>query len=53
LIRPWPHQYTDGETGIVIRVGEIVKEWRELRRLSQLDLALEADISQKHLSFIE
>ncbi len=31
----------------------MVRSWRELRRLSQLDLALEAEISQKHLSFIE
>jgi len=30
-----------------------VRGWRELRRMSQLDLAVEADISQKHLSFIE
>jgi transcriptional regulator with XRE-family HTH domain len=34
-------------------VGELVRSWRELRHLSQLDLALEAEISQKHLSFIE
>ena len=34
-------------------VGEMVRMWREVRRLSQLDLALEAEISQKHLSFIE
>jgi transcriptional regulator with XRE-family HTH domain len=39
--------------GNMSSVGEIVKEWRELRRLSQLDLAVEAEISQKHLSFIE
>jgi transcriptional regulator with XRE-family HTH domain len=30
-----------------------VRSWREQRRLSQLDLASEADISQRHLSFIE
>lgn len=34
-------------------IGEMVRDWRELRRLSQLDLAVEADISQKHLSFVE
>jgi transcriptional regulator with XRE-family HTH domain len=34
-------------------VGGMVGTWREVRRLSQLDLALEAEISQKHLSFIE
>ena len=34
-------------------VGELVRSWREQRHLSQLDLASEAEISQKHLSFIE
>jgi transcriptional regulator with XRE-family HTH domain len=34
-------------------VGDLVRTWREQRRLSQLDLAVEAEISQKHLSFIE
>jgi len=33
--------------------GDGLREWRQLRRLSQLDLALEAEISQRHLSFIE
>jgi len=34
-------------------VGELVRSWREQRHLSQLDLATEAEVSQKHLSFIE
>jgi len=34
-------------------VGEMVRTWRELRRFSQLELALEAEVSQRHLSFIE
>jgi transcriptional regulator with XRE-family HTH domain len=34
-------------------VGSLIRDWRQLRRLSQLDLALEAEISQKHLSFLE
>jgi transcriptional regulator with XRE-family HTH domain len=34
-------------------VGTLIRDWRQLRRLSQLDLALEAEISQKHLSFLE
>lgn len=34
-------------------VGAQIREWRERRRLSQLDFALDAEISQKHLSFIE
>jgi len=34
-------------------VGDHLRDWRKRRRLSQLDLALEARISQKHLSFVE
>jgi len=39
--------------GAVHTAGEIVRSWRELRRFSQLELAVEAGISQRHLSFIE
>jgi transcriptional regulator with XRE-family HTH domain len=34
-------------------LGDILREWRRRRHMSQLDFALEADISQRHLSFIE
>ena len=34
-------------------VGELLREWRERRRLSQLALALDADVSSRHVSFIE
>src|SRR5215208_2154037 len=34
-------------------IGNHLREWRQRRRLSQLDLALEAEISTKHLSFLE
>ena len=34
-------------------VGEHLRDWRQRRRMTQLDLALEADISPKHLSFVE
>jgi transcriptional regulator with XRE-family HTH domain len=34
-------------------IGPLIRDWRQQRRLSQLDLALEAEISQKHLSFVE
>ncbi|MDZ4776595.1 MAG: helix-turn-helix transcriptional regulator [Alphaproteobacteria bacterium] len=34
-------------------VGEHLREWRQRRRLSQLEFAGEADISTRHLSFIE
>jgi transcriptional regulator with XRE-family HTH domain len=30
-----------------------MREWRQRRRLSQLDLAIEADVSARHVSFIE
>ena len=33
--------------------GEHLRAWRQRRRLSQFDLAQEADISTRHLSFVE
>jgi transcriptional regulator with XRE-family HTH domain len=35
------------------RPGELLRQWRERRRLSQLDLALATEISARHLSFVE
>jgi transcriptional regulator with XRE-family HTH domain len=34
-------------------VGTLLRDWRRRRRLSQLDLALEAGVSARHLSFVE
>jgi transcriptional regulator with XRE-family HTH domain len=34
-------------------VGTLVREWRTTRRLSQLELALEANVSPRHLSCVE
>jgi transcriptional regulator with XRE-family HTH domain len=34
-------------------VGEQLRHWRERRRLSQLDLGLQAEVSTRHLSFVE
>jgi transcriptional regulator with XRE-family HTH domain len=34
-------------------VGGLLREWRQRRRLSQLDLALDTGISTRHLSFVE
>ena len=34
-------------------VGDLLRGWRARRRMSQLDLACEADISTRHLSFVE
>jgi transcriptional regulator with XRE-family HTH domain len=33
--------------------GRLLREWRARRRMSQLDLAVEAGVSSRHLSFIE
>jgi len=34
-------------------VGTLLRDWRQRRRLSQLDLALDAGVSARHLSFVE
>lgn len=34
-------------------IGSLLKKWRERRRKSQLELALDAEISTRHLSFVE
>jgi transcriptional regulator with XRE-family HTH domain len=40
-------------TGRTASVGEQLRSWRHRRRFSQLDLACEAGISTRHLSFLE
>ena len=40
-------------TTTVSQFGTLLRHWREARRYSQLDLALTADISSKHVSFLE
>jgi transcriptional regulator with XRE-family HTH domain len=34
-------------------VGDILRFWRKIKRISQMDLALDVGISSKHLSFVE
>ncbi|MBO1331060.1 helix-turn-helix domain-containing protein [Streptomyces sp. VRA16 Mangrove soil] len=34
-------------------VGRLLRDWRERRRVSQLELALRADSSARHISFVE
>lgn len=46
LVRDSAH---DGPRGC----GPLLRRWRELRHLTQLDLALDAGISSRHLSYIE
>ncbi|MES5483517.1 helix-turn-helix transcriptional regulator [Bradyrhizobium sp. INPA03-11B] len=36
-----------------VLIGEHLREWRQRRHLSQLDLAVDAEISARHLSFVE
>lgn len=46
LLRPDP-------TDAALPIGDRLRAWRQRRRLSQLDLALDAEVSQRHLSFVE
>jgi predicted transcriptional regulator len=47
-------ELTSAETlGARPAFGRHMKQWRKQRGLSQLDLAVQADISQRHISFIE
>jgi transcriptional regulator with XRE-family HTH domain len=41
------------ETGTYEDVGSLLREWRGRRRLTQLELALDAGVSARHLSFVE
>jgi transcriptional regulator with XRE-family HTH domain len=36
-----------------VHVGDHLRQWRQRRHLSQLDLAVDAEISARHLSFVE
>ncbi|MFH9404307.1 helix-turn-helix domain-containing protein [Streptomyces sp. NPDC017638] len=40
-------------TGVGRGAGPLLRAWRERRRISQLELALRADSSARHISFIE
>ncbi len=48
-----PHGRTDADGSATGSVGDLLRTWRARRRLSQLDLASEAEISTRHLSFLE
>ena len=36
-----------------VHIGHYLRDWRQRRHLSQLDLAGDAEISARHLSFVE
>ncbi|MGC5381940.1 helix-turn-helix domain-containing protein [Micromonospora sp. DT68] len=38
---------------IVYTVGELLRQWRRRRGISQLDLAIAADVSARHVSLVE
>jgi len=44
---------TDNRTHRAGRVGPLLRDWRQRRRMSQMELALEAGVSTRHLSFVE
>lgn len=46
-----PH--SRGSPGAAQPVGALLRQWRQRRRMSQLDLATEAEISTRHLSCVE
>ncbi len=42
-----------GPSGTRLTAGELLRDWRQRRRLSQLELASRAEVSTRHLSFVE
>jgi len=44
---------TSGATSAISEFGAVLRDWRNHRRLSQLALAGESGISQRHISFLE
>ena len=44
---------SSSSTAAAVGVGPLVRRWREARRFSQLALAVEANVSARHLSFVE
>jgi transcriptional regulator with XRE-family HTH domain len=42
-----------GTDAVTTPFGTLMRQWRRRRHLSQLDLAIEAEVSSRHVSFIE
>jgi transcriptional regulator with XRE-family HTH domain len=40
-------------TPSAVQVGPLLREWRQRQRLTQLELAIDAGVSARHLSFVE
>jgi transcriptional regulator with XRE-family HTH domain len=41
------------QTASSLNFGSVLKEWRQHRRMSQMDLSFQSGISQRHISFLE
>ena len=50
---PRTHSSKAGQPGARDPFGAHLRHWRTHRRLSQLDLAQEAEVSTRHLSYVE
>jgi len=48
-----PAVVAPGAQAVARTFGDLLKAWRTARRYSQLELALETQVSQRHLSFLE
>ncbi|QCX80074.1 Helix-turn-helix protein [Streptomyces sp. YIM 121038] len=48
-----PRAGTASDAGTASEVGALLRGWRQERRVSQLELALRADSSARHISFVE
>jgi transcriptional regulator with XRE-family HTH domain len=46
-------QYRAGMSRTASQFGPLLREWRQRRHISQLDLALQGNLSSRHLSFLE
>jgi transcriptional regulator with XRE-family HTH domain len=47
------HVTARAEPAQPLHIGDHLREWRQRRHLSQLDLSVDAEISARHLSFVE
>ncbi|WP_428483262.1 helix-turn-helix domain-containing protein [Rhodopila sp.] len=49
----WNRMRTSGSLAAQDSFGNVLRDWRRRRRMSQLDLSCDADVGKKHLSLLE
>lgn len=49
----FPMGYYFAMTLSSLGIGDLLREWRQRRRMSQMELSFEAEVSTRHLSFVE